>query len=438
MSFRKRNVGIPSGSTRSAPEAPSPATSEQPAPTSPGVRPSPVDGRPVTSTGTPSLDGMLAGHAGLALGTSLLVQESGTTDFAGALLRFYAAEGVVQGHHVHVVGVGLHWGLELPGLAGPSEGTSSSKTGTPKDKMKIAWRYERLGEFGTGVAGLRASIKRSCPSLEPEHGHPLTHPAAPSPSRDRVDVASPASDPFPSVATSFSHAFDLTKRLSIPTPSPLRFIPMSTSTAPTTTSPFTSVISTLRTSLSQLPPSQIHRVVIPTLLSPALYPFHASQPTHVLHFLHAMRALLRQYPSTLTAMVSLPLDLYPRSSPLVRWMELLADGVLELTPFPHALDLLPAPSAGPPESKGAEEQQQPPQGMLHLHQLPVVHERGGGMVSGQAGVGDNLAFTLSRRRFVIRPFSLPPVEGDSEGGGGGERGAVGDVSTGTMKLDLEF
>lgn len=147
-----------------------------------GVRPSPIDGRSTTSTGTRSLDGLLAGHAGLALGTSLLVEESGTTDFGGSLLRYYASEGVVQGHHVHVLGMNEVWGRDLPGLveavsrktapvevvnervlSGTIEGNEDAGSGTigpgtkqvadgsgsgAGEKMKIAWRYERLGEFG--------------------------------------------------------------------------------------------------------------------------------------------------------------------------------------------------------------------------------------------------------------------------------------------------
>jgi elongator complex protein 4 len=133
-----------------------------------GVRPSPLDGRVTTSTGTRSLDGLLAGHAGLALGSSLLVEESGTTDFGGSLLRYYASEGVVQGHHVHVLGMNEGWGRELPGVAegtrasrdvsgegvGGSEGGSRSGRGDGRgEKMKIAWRYERLGEFGSDARG---------------------------------------------------------------------------------------------------------------------------------------------------------------------------------------------------------------------------------------------------------------------------------------------
>lgn len=157
MSFRKRNVGLAGPS--SAPTSPkdSPVTHAS----LPGVRPSPLDGRPTTSTGTQTLDDLLAGHAGLALGNSLLVEENGTTDFAGALLRYYAAEGVVQGHTVHVVGVGEQWGRELPGLVGGGGAVgkeSGSGVGVDQEKMKIAWRYERLGEFGTGTAGSRGGI----------------------------------------------------------------------------------------------------------------------------------------------------------------------------------------------------------------------------------------------------------------------------------------
>jgi elongator complex protein 4 len=153
MSFRKQNRGLSGPFTRGPPgiaaagsdsAARREAASDQGQ--APGIRPSPLDGRPTTSTGAPSLDGLLAGHAGLALGNSLLLEEGGTTDYAGTLLRYYAAEGVVQGHAVHVIGVGEHWGRELPGLVGAAAG--EEEKGVEKAKMKIAWRYERLGEFG--------------------------------------------------------------------------------------------------------------------------------------------------------------------------------------------------------------------------------------------------------------------------------------------------
>jgi elongator complex protein 4 len=139
MSFRKRSlvVGQAGSSSPSAPTKTLP----------PGTRPSPLDGRLTTSTGTASLDALLAGHAGLALGTSLLVEEVGTTDFAGVLTKYFAAEGVVQGHAVHVLGMDEGWGRELPGLGVRKEDGRKGKE-SAEEKMKIAWRYERLGEFG--------------------------------------------------------------------------------------------------------------------------------------------------------------------------------------------------------------------------------------------------------------------------------------------------
>jgi len=90
----------------------------------------------------------------LAYRLALLIEENGTTDYAGALLRYFAAEGLVQGHHVHVLGMPEQWGRELPGLVGTAETEQGRSVGN--DKMKIAWRYERLGQAGVG-AGMSAA-----------------------------------------------------------------------------------------------------------------------------------------------------------------------------------------------------------------------------------------------------------------------------------------
>ena len=59
----------------------------------------------------------------------------------------------MQGHVVHVVGVGEGWGRELPGLVvGKSEGVVEGEE-SEGGKMKIAWRYERLGEVGGARGG---------------------------------------------------------------------------------------------------------------------------------------------------------------------------------------------------------------------------------------------------------------------------------------------
>lgn len=104
-------------------------------------------------------------------------------------------------------------------------------------------------------------------------------------------------------------------------------------------------------------------------------------------------------------------------------MELLSDGVIELAPFPHTLDPSSLASSG-----AATNQEEPPQGMLKVHRLPVLHERGGGM---DKNVGEDWAFTLSRRKFAIKPFSLPPIDGDNDA-------QQHDASSAPKKEDLEF
>lgn len=147
MSFRKKNVVVGPATGSAAAQRDTPHQDKL---LPPGVRPSPLDGRLTTSTGTASLDQYLAGHAGLPAGVSILVEETGTTDFSGTLLKYYAAEGLVQGHHVHLLGLGDAWRAELPGL---SKDASSNRPMQPPssasaDKMKIAWRYEKLNRNG--------------------------------------------------------------------------------------------------------------------------------------------------------------------------------------------------------------------------------------------------------------------------------------------------
>jgi len=118
-------------------------------------------------------------------------------------------------------------------------------------------------------------------------------------------------------------------------------------------------------------------------------------------------------------MASVPLELYPRDTGLLRWLELLADGVIEFTPFPHAFDEGPSTLS---TSGAATSQEEQPQGMVKVHKVPVFHERGGGG-GGLKSMGDDLAFTVSRRKFTIKPFSLPPAEGDTEAQKGNAEGA---------------
>ena len=125
-------------------------------------------------------------------------------------------------------------------------------------------------------------------------------------------------------------------------------------------------------------------------------------------------------------MITLPLSLYPRSLGLVRWIEILSDGVFELAPFPHDSDS----SSSSNILGAATAQEEKPQGIVRVHRLPVFHEIGGGG-SKNEGVLDDLAFTVSRKKFAIKPFSLPPVEGDSEA-------QRGDLDAKAKSVNLDF
>ncbi|KAK5634111.1 hypothetical protein RRF57_009825 [Xylaria bambusicola] len=339
----------------------------------PGVRPSPLDGRPTTSSGTVSLDNLLAGHSGMPLGTSLLIGEHGTTDFAGMLLRYYAAEGLVQGHQIHVLGLHEGWQADLPGISNKS-GSSSKPEASSAEKMKIAWRYESLGSAG----------------------------AARDREAQKVQNASNAGDTAP-----FCHSFDLTKRLS---PSDVKgqisfhqsmIIPNPRAQQ---TSPLKLFIRDLSLKLTNSSPTSVHRVIVPNLLSPTMYSSSSSLPQEVLQFLHALRALLRQYSKNLTILLTLPLSLYPRTTGLSRWMELLCDGVLEFIPLQSTTIHKP-----PPSSKSESKDDETVQGLVKVHSLPIFHEKGGGSHSSL----DDQSFSLSRSKgLIIKPFYLPPADGE--------------------------
>lgn len=401
MAFRKRNVAV----QRSAAESEETPPLIRQADSVPGVRPSPLTGQPVISTGLSSLDSHLGGHAGIVLGSSLLIEESGTTDFSGAVLKFFAAEGIAQGHHVHVVGVGQQWTRELPGLSTSTDrrGHIDRSPSSSDDKMKIAWRYERLGQHNANRPGGVISGRNKANEPSGEYAAPV-----------------------------FCHTFDLAKKLTIGQTATINHIPIAIM-AMDTQSPFDPVVMTLLKLLQSASSTTIHRIVIPSLLSPAFYPSHAASPGHLLNFFHSLRAMQRTFSERVVLMATLPTDLYSRTSGVIRWAEHLVDGVMELQPFPHIMDSANSLA----ESGGARVGEEQPQGLLKFHKLPALTERGASSAIA-AGVGDDLAFTLSRRRFVIKPFSLPPMEQDegdkSQTGGSSESGGMKNIK----KADIEF
>lgn len=54
------------------------------------------------------------------------------------------------------------------------------------------------------------------------------------------------------------------------------------------------------------------------------------------------------------------------------------------------------------------------QGLLRLLKAPILSERGVGAGGLGIGNGEDMAFAVGRKRFIIRPFHLPPVEVEEE------------------------
>jgi elongator complex protein 4 len=164
-----------------------------------------------------------------------------------------------------------------------------------------------------------------------------------------------------------------------------------------TASPFGMFLKSVRTQLESSSPTEIHRICVPGILSPSLYSSAVCHPSEILQFLHGLRSLLRQFPTRLSAVLTLPTSLYPRTTGIVRWMELLCDGVVEIIPLQES-------SATPTQAKGDDAIQ----GFFRIHSLPVHHEKGGGSESFHSR--ENLSFRLSvSSGLVIKPYSLPPV-----------------------------
>lgn len=167
---------------------------------------------------------------------------------------------------------------------------------------------------------------------------------------------------------------------------------------------FRRFISDITAKIESSPPTCIHRIVVPSLLSPTTYPPSACRPQEVLQFLHQIRALLRRFPSRIVAMMTLPISLYPRSAGLVRRAELICDGVVELISLQHQLHH--------PVDRNASNDTKA-QGLFRIHSLPIFHEKGGGLEG--SWVKEEMSFKLSASSgLVIAPYSLPPL-GDEDG-----------------------
>ncbi|KAL1924596.1 uncharacterized protein VTP21DRAFT_4250 [Calcarisporiella thermophila] len=327
-----------------------------------GTRLSPHNAQLLTSTGVPSLDDILGG--GLPIGTLLLIKQDKYTGYGNLLLKYFLAQGMVNGHHVATVTEKSEEILaSLPGLATKEGDRVEDKE--KEEKMSIAWRYERMKKFET-------SVSQSSQSQQREH----------------LQV--------------YCETFDLTKKL------PLGEFPCEQYTQmhredfkdhPELLERLSEMVREGGfSSLIPLPTGKernVLRIGIQSLASPCWQP---QTPHELYKFFHALRGLLRF--SFASCVITFPSYLYSPS--FVRRIEYMADAVIELESFaPHTS--LSSPSDY--------------HGFLYVHRLPVLNS----LVPSSAklsvltqGGNNNLGFKLRRKKFTVETFHLPPEGGVSE------------------------
>ncbi|CCE87186.1 Piso0_005729 [Millerozyma farinosa CBS 7064] len=346
-----------------------------------GVMPSLVTSEPTVSTGCSDLDKVLL-HKGLPIGKSILIEETGSTDFASVLVKCFASQGIIHNRisgdqkqsHVIVLGLPHAWANELPGLYKGStkeqkkakiesneskisvDNLADSASARNENNMKIAWRY-----------GLSSKNNEASKVTEEENNK------------------------------SYHHQFDITSRL-IPSPSQheISFVQVSN------VQNFSLIIAQLdeiiRRQIKQSPFIRI-RIAIPNFLTPLLYHPSCSSPTFIFPFISSLRTLLRNYSNNLVLMASISSDLYPSESLIGAQLLSLFDSVVKLQPFNEEMTQLI-------EKAYKSEPSKIQHGLLHVLKIPTLSDRGMMMVRQS-----EYAFKNGRKKFEIEEWSIP-VEDD--------------------------
>lgn len=412
MSFRKRSevIGRPPAPGHNIPGRPSPSLPGRPSPNMPGrptpnmpgrpipntsripptstigsshstttaetkppplfVRPSVATSQSTVSTGVPDLDKILV-HQGLPTGTLLLVEESGTTDFASVIMRCFTSQGILHnrlenstGTHSVIVGMNQMWASELPSIyKGSSRDQKRAKVLENESKMSVSNMKEAGGSRDMKIAWRYGINKQQAVSEEPDD--------------------------------QYNHQFDITTKL-VPGPSAaeITFVGISPSALRTVVQITTVVEQHVRA-------GRVVRIVIPGLLNPSLYPPACSSPSYIVPLAHMLRALTRKYPENVVVVASLAVDLYSRESTVTANLEALFDGVVHLQPFNQEMSQLI-------ERAYKNEPSKVQHGLVNVFKVPVLSERGVMAVH----VGE-YAFKNGRKRFEIEEWGIP-VEDDAK------------------------
>ncbi|THH10147.1 hypothetical protein EW145_g1530 [Phellinidium pouzarii] len=356
----------------------------------------------LTSSGIPSLDDVLGG--GIQLGTSLLVLNPDPhSSYAELLQKYFIAQGLACGQQVYVFdpdGRNLAESCMWMPNSAPTASHGPDEEDAPDggaDKIKIAWRYERMQKFKTTVSSQSSEqyIREDyCRPLDLSQRIPtvaVKEYISAGQLHIEDDLFGGPEDAFATVARRIE---DIGKQYN---------------------------------DLSLQTNIRVFRICIPSLGGPL---WGDPRPENIARFLLRLRFLLRSFPLA-CALAAIPSNISSDAWGGEGWIEKLAwmsDACITLNSF--TVD--PATAALFPSHHG----------ILKIHKLPCVQTlvpvsdrfstlRGlsvpaSGVSSG--GVGENnLAFKCMRKRYVIETFHL-----DVEGGLG-ERRTTPAVSTGTFQ-----
>lgn len=345
-------------------------------PKNPTVRPSTITSQPSISTGISDLDKILL-HLGIPVGSLLLVEESGTTDFSSVVVRTFASQGIVHSRldkdtaHSHVIALGVppQWALDLPGVYKGSTKdqkraqvtanetkvsvSNLSESTTRRNDLKIAWRY---------------GINKEKSPLGEETDNEI-----------------------------FAGQFDLTLKIT-PSPNPHEVSSVQISEVNSTIKQIHAVVE----SQIKKNPSMVVRLVIPGLLHPSIYPPTWSTPVVIIPFVHSLRSLVRQYLQNLVIVASLALDLYPRDTNLVFQLEQMADAAIHLQPFNQEMTALI-------EKAYKSEPGKVQHGLVNVIKIPTLSDRGMMLIHD-----GEYAFKNGRKKFEIEPWGIPVEEEEEQ------------------------
>lgn len=342
----------------------------------PAVKPSLITSQPTVSTGCADLDKIMV-HLGLPLGNTILIEESGTTDFSLVLLRAFASQGILHNRlktaeqaaastHVIVVGAPSSWARDLPGeYKGSSkeqkkaqiaqDSAQVSVANMAEKDLKIAWRY-----------GLQKAPSETTKETEND---------------DQLSAF-------------YLSQFDITQRL-VPGAGPqdITFVPLSPV--------YTTVADQVRKIVQQhVSKNELVRIVVPGLLNPSMYPPHCCTPTYIIPLVHSLKAVVSTTP--LVLMASIALDLFPRESLITHLVEAIMDSVVHLQPFNAAMTALL-------ERAYKNEPAKVQQGLVNILKLPVLSARGMMVVAN-----GEYAFKNGKKRFAIEEWGIPVEDGDED------------------------